>query len=79
MSTNQAEQALRAVPPAILAVVRADREAAAFKRFVAANPITEAQRLALDRSVAESKANGSWDAEIARRALHHQVNEGGLL
>lgn len=77
MEVPQAEQAPRVVPPTILAVVRADREAAEFKRFLAANPLTEAQRLASDRAVAASKADGSWDAEIARRALQQQINERG--
>lgn len=59
--------------PAISNAIRQGTELAEFARFRAVNPITEAQLLAVDRAVAESKANGTWDAANARRALLEQV------
>jgi len=63
--------------PAISNAIRQGTELAEFARFRAVNPMTEAQLLAVDRAVAESKANGTWDAANARRALQQQINERG--
>lgn len=64
--------------PAISNAIRQGTELAEFARFRAVNPMTEAQLLAVDRAVAEAKANGTWDADIARRALQQQINERGM-